>query len=421
MTHRPLHLFEGFGVELEYMIVDADSLAVRPIADEVLKAVAGKIVDNVDRPGGITWSNELALHVLELKGTKPLPKLSGWAEEFQKNVDHINEVLRPMKARLMPTAMHPWMNPHTEMKIWPHEYSAVYEAFNRIFDCRGHGWANLQSVHLNLPFANDEEFGKLHAAIRFLLPILPALTASSPIVEGHVTGYLDTRMEVYRKNSARIPSVAGAIIPEQAFTREEYEEKILKRMYADVAPHDPEGILQDEFLNARGAIARFSRGAIEIRVLDVQECPQVDLAVCSFLVEVLKLLLADPVRVYLMREYPTEQLHELLLLSIRDGGNAEIIDPEYASILGMKRTPGWCLELVWADLFERVARNLDREARHAIEIICEQGSLARRILEALGNTPTGDRIAQVYRRLCRCLKTGQMFVEEMAPESPHAA
>ena len=30
-----------------------------------------------------------------------------------------------------------------------------------------------QSTHLNLPFYDDEEFAKLHAAVRMILPILP--------------------------------------------------------------------------------------------------------------------------------------------------------------------------------------------------------------------------------------------------------
>ena len=81
---------------------------------------------------------------------------------------------QPVIARLLPTAMHPWMDPDRDLRLWPHEASAVYEAFNRIFSCRGHGWANLQSAHINLPFANDEEFGRLHAAIRAVLPIIPA-------------------------------------------------------------------------------------------------------------------------------------------------------------------------------------------------------------------------------------------------------
>jgi carboxylate-amine ligase len=421
MSRAPLHLFEGFGVELEYMIVDADTLNVKPIADEVLKAVAGKIVDNVDMPDGITWSNELALHVLELKATRPLPTLRGWGRKFQDNVQRVNEVLRPMNARLMPTGMHPWMIPDRETKIWPHAYNEVYEAFNRIFDCRGHGWSNLQSVHLNLPFANDEEFGKLHAAIRFILPILPALTASSPIVEGHVTGFIDTRMDFYRKNSARIPSIAGAIVPEQAFTRAEYEAKILSPMYADVAPHDPDGTLRDEFLNARGAIARFSRGSIEIRVLDVQECPQADFAVCCLIVEVLKYLLDDPASIRAMEEYPTDPLHHLLISCIRKGEDAEVSDPDYALILGLNPKRDWSLDEIWSELINQLTRNLDRPTIAALDTICRQGPLARRILAAVEPFSTRERIAPVYQRLCECLDSGQLFHQEPKHDPDDAA
>src|SRR5262249_20775901 len=190
MSGSPLHLCQGFGVELEYMIVDADSLHVLPVADRVLHSVAGEYVNDVER-GAITWSNELALHVIELKTTEPAPHLDGLCASFEESIGEINERLAPLKGRLMPTAMHPWMEPDREMRLWPHDYSPVYEAFNRIFDCRGHGWANLQSVHLNLPFANDKEFARLHAAVRLLLPLLPALAASSPVVEGRPTGFLD--------------------------------------------------------------------------------------------------------------------------------------------------------------------------------------------------------------------------------------
>src|SRR5439155_21189196 len=83
MSRRGLHLFEGYGVELEYMIVDAETLNVRPICDELLKGAAGKVVDSVDMPGGVTWSNELVLHVVELKATQPLARLEGAAAGFQ--------------------------------------------------------------------------------------------------------------------------------------------------------------------------------------------------------------------------------------------------------------------------------------------------------------------------------------------------
>src|ERR1051326_2102489 len=105
----PLHLFEGFGVELDYMIVDADTLNVLPVADEVLRSVAGEYVNDVER-GDISWSNELALHVLELKTTEPVLAFDGLAAKFQENVREINARLAPLGGWLMPSAMHPWMD-----------------------------------------------------------------------------------------------------------------------------------------------------------------------------------------------------------------------------------------------------------------------------------------------------------------------
>jgi len=57
--------------------------------------------------------------------------------------------------------------------------------------------------------------------------------------------------------------------------------EILAPLYAEMHPLDPEGILCHEWLNSRGAIARFDRNAVEIRLVDVQECPLADLAIES--------------------------------------------------------------------------------------------------------------------------------------------
>ena len=243
-TRSRLRLFAGIGVEMEYMIVDARTLSVRPISDELIRSVAREYVSDIDR-GPISWSNELVLHVIELKTNGPADSLTGLSSLFQDNVSEINRILEPFSACLMPTAMHPWMDPHTETRLWPHEYSPVYEAYNKIFGCQGHGWANLQSTHLNLPFSSDEEFARLHAAIRLVLPILPALAASSPIMDGQQAPWLDQRLAVYRTNSAKIPSLTGLVIPEAVFSQAAYEAEIFEPMYRDIAPFDSDGVLQD--------------------------------------------------------------------------------------------------------------------------------------------------------------------------------
>jgi len=298
---QPLHIFGGCGVELEYMIVDADSLDVKPLSDEVLKAVTGAYQEEYNKPG-VCWSNELPLHVIELKTGQPTADLASFINYFQHDVDRINTILQELGARLMPGGTHPWMDPFRETRLWPHHHSAIYLAYNNIFDCRGHGWSNLQSAHLNLPFAGDAEFGRLHAAIRVLLPILPALAASTPIVDGRRQDYLDYRMAVYRTNSQQIPSLTGQVIPESVFSKADYEAQILRPMFQAIKPHDPQQVLQHEWLNARGAIARFDRSAIEIRILDMQECPLADLAIATLIIHTLQALVdglwIDPAHLY---------------------------------------------------------------------------------------------------------------------------
>ncbi len=395
-----LRLFQAFGVELEYMIVDASTLAVLPITDRVLAEVAGRIESEVER-GPLSWSNELVLHVLELKTNGPAPSLDGLAALFQEHVGAINAILAPMGGRLMPTAMHPTMDPDKEMRLWPHVHSTVYDAFHRIFGCRGHGWSNLQSTHLNLPFSGDDEFGRLHAAIRLLLPLLPALAASSPLVEGRPSGALDSRLDAYRGNCARIPSVTGDVVPEPVFTRAAYETEILERMYRDIAPLDPEGVLQDEWLNARGAIARFDRDTIEIRVLDVQECPAADLAILDLAVATLRALCDE--RHATLREqqkWPVAPLAALLRATTHDADEARIDDLAYLRLFGLSAP---CSA---GEVWRRIQRALLPAAPAPLLHILEKGPLARRILRSM---EAGRPQAEIYRRLCDCLQEGRMF------------
>lgn len=409
-----LHLFGGAGVELEYMIVDADSLDVKPLTDEVLKAVNGSYNENYNKPG-VCWSNELALHVIELKTGEPTPLLVDFISLFQQDVGRINGILKDFKARLMPGGAHPWMNPFRETRLWPHHHSAIYEAYNKIFDCRGHGWSNLQSSHLNLPFAGDDEFGRLHAAIRVLLPILPALAASTPIVDGHRQDFLDYRMEVYRTNSSKIPSLTGEVIPEPVFTRADYETRILQRLYRDIKPYDPQTVLQEEWLNARGAIARFDRSAIEIRILDVQECPLADLAVASLIINTLKALVdglwSDPAE---LRQWRTAALADILFKTVKAAEKNRINNGDYLNIFGLQKRGEITAGDLWSHILQEINSRyqLDEVFLEPLHIITRQGTLASRIVRQLNNDLSRPALSRVYGRLCDCLAQGVMFTDE---------
>lgn len=174
------HLFDVYGVELEYMIVDQSTRKIRPIADQIFEETTGSFIADYEN-GNVAWSNELVSHVVEIKTNGPASTMKGLETDFHLNVLKINSILEKHNAVLMPGGAHPTVDPLTETQIWPHEHNEVYELYNRVFNCKGHGWSNLQSTHINLPFTGDEEFKRLHAAIRVLLPLIPALSASTPL------------------------------------------------------------------------------------------------------------------------------------------------------------------------------------------------------------------------------------------------
>lgn len=403
-------LFAVYGVEMEYMIVDRESLDVRPVADLLLQQEAGSedFVQDLER-GAFGWSNELVSHVVEFKTNGPVPGLSGLSRGFAEEVRQANTRLGPHGAMLLGTGAHPWMDPDRETRLWPHGDREIYQQYDRIFGCRGHGWSNLQSVHLNLPFAGDEQFGRLHAAVRLVLPLIPALTASTPVLDGRVTGYLDTRLETYRHNQDRVPSIAGRVIPERVWTEADYRLRIFDRIRQDIEPHDPDHVLRTVFLNSRGAIARFDRGAIEIRVIDIQECPAADLAALDLVVALLKALVEERCAPLAEQQaWPEDLLADIFLAVIRDAEATPVADPEFLRMFGL-RGRRMSAGRAWRELARDLAPGLDPASRRPLSLILDSGPLARRILGALGSNPGRPALARVWRELASCLADNRSY------------
>jgi gamma-glutamyl:cysteine ligase YbdK (ATP-grasp superfamily) len=414
MMQQPprIHLFQGYGIELEYMLVDCDTLKVKPITDELIKHETGVYQSDFEN-GIVTWSNELVLHVVELKSTRPESNFNGLENAFAENVRRINAILASSNTMLMPTAAHPFMDPQTETRIWPHENNEVYDIYNKIFNCRGHGWSNLQSTHLNLPFYDDEEFAKLHAAVRLVLPLLPALCASSPILDGKLTGMLDTRLKYYKTNQSRIPSITGKVIPEAVFSKRNYLNTIYEKIKSDIAQYDPESVLNPIWVNSRGAIPRFDRGSIEIRIMDIQECPSADMAILALVIETIKGLVNEKfIDFDSQMKWKTDFLAQLLDKTSEKAQAVVIDDQAYLNVFGFQGPKATVVEL-WRHITERHIRSGNvavSTGRREIDVILQQGTLSQRIVTAVGPDPSTEKIMSVYRRLCDCLSQNKMFL-----------
>jgi gamma-glutamyl:cysteine ligase YbdK (ATP-grasp superfamily) len=400
-------IFSVLGIEIEYMLVDTETLNVQPISDEIIQALAGGQLTNEVSLGDIAVSNELVMHVLELKNNGPKPFEAPFTDQFQHALNTMQPILAKHRVQLMPSGAHPWMDPLQETKRWPHGNHDIYRQFDRIFDCQGHGWSNLQSMHVNLPFANDEEFNQLHNAIRLLLPLLPSLAASTPFLDGQYTGMVDARLDFYEKNQQRIPSICGGVIPDFVSTKAEYHNTILKPMYQDISAFDPDGILQHEWLNSRGAIAKFGYQAIEIRILDSQEYVQGDIAIAKAIFAILKHWHQQS-HYYLDNPCDTQRLKALYDQTRMQGFDVVIDDQELTKQWQLTQSAKSCRQ-VWSQLIERVSSHLDQPSQLALEYILSQGNLSERLLRACGQDHSKANLSRVYRQLGHCLLTNQPF------------
>jgi len=399
-------IFSVLGLEIEYMLVDSDTLAVQPVSDVILSELAGEQVSDVEL-GDIAISNELVMHVLEFKNNGPKPVTAPVANQFQQAILQLQPLLQQHHLQLLPTGAHPWMDPITETKRWPHGCREIYQQYDSIFNCCGHGWANLQSMHVNMPFANDDEFSQLHNTIRLILPLLPALAASTPFLGGKTTDLLDSRLYFYDKNQQRIPSITGDVIPEFIQSEAEYQDKILRPMYRDISPLDPKGLLQYEWLNSRGAIPKFDYNAVEIRILDSQECVNADIAIAHAIHAILKSW-HDKSRMHLERPCETGRLKAIYERTIKDGMKVQIDDSE---VLAQWQLPkrNMTTRDAWSLLIERVSPDLNAVTQRALEHILREGNLSERILRACRNEYNRATLTRVYRHLGDCLLTNQQL------------
>ena len=392
-------LFEVAGMELEYPIVDRD-LNVVSLVEPAFRLLAGRGVSDVDL-GSVGFSNEIADHVFEAKTTEPVKSLAEADAALWEGIQRFSAVLRDeFDARLMPTGMHPWLDPR-RAKLWTRSGLRIYTAYARLFNVRTHGWMNVHAAHLNLPFGTERETVAMHTAASLLIPYLPALAASSPMHDGELQPSADARMAFILEHQARIRESCGWIVPEYVESFAGYRKNILRPMYAalDRLPHPDTRVIRHEFFNTRGAILRFSRRAMEVRVLDTQECVKMDVAVAVFVRAALKSLTSRILagRVDLP---PHDLLVEDFRATIRHGSGAVVAAPHFD--LDRDETGRTDVRAVLRALLEGARKEVRADEEKYLDLaarVIETGSLSERIRAAL--LPFGDAADEEFTEVAR--------------------
>jgi len=344
-----------------------ENLHPLPIVDKVIKSLYGRVVNYV-RLSKFTIGKELQSHVAEFKANTPFHSPKAFEETMHEAVVRVSDFLeKRYGARLLGSGMHPFIR-LDDVKVWSHRDRQLYMALSRVFNLAQHGWLNIQSFQLNLPYSDERRAVTLHNALANILPYIPAVSASSPIYESKIGEFVDNRLHFYRINQKEIPSIAGDIVPEYVNSFEEYEKVTIERYSQDLMRvNAPKCILYKEWLNSRGAVFRFDRKAIEIRIMDEQECIKSDVALSCFIRASLRGLIREN-----EKHLPHSLLAEDLRAVIKDGLNAKVRHPKGPTARDVCR------------YFHKIAEeNASQEEKRYLRIVkkrIENGNLSNLIL-----------------------------------------
>lgn len=367
------------GTEHEYSL-NGPGFVPLPESDRILTGVSGS-ADGEARLGRSIICKELQKAVLEFAPDHPAESLPAIESSVQ---DGIREFCRRFGERytLLGLGMHPTLR-LGEARVWDHGEREYYEAYDRLFGIRQHGWLNIQALQVNIEYANEAGLVFMHNRIRCLIPFLVAVSAASPFVEGKLPGPADNRLLYYRENQAQVPAICNGIVPDPISSVRDYRTR-LSAIYAELTARGAPALCE-EWVASAGVIVRFSRPCVEIKVPDEQECVRSDMALAAFVRALLR-----------ARSLPLEE-----------DRNALLAMTEEAIRGGTARLGG---EL--AVLYRHAWKAADREERRYLPLIrerIEDGSLgevlAGRFREA------GD-LQGIMQDLAACLKENRPYRQQ---------
>jgi len=365
------------GTEHEFSINDLQ-FCPAPASDTIIRSICGSFDDEISF-GDVKLGKELQKTVIEFVPRSPSETIAGLENQLVSGLAKFNHIFRNRYA-LLGLGMHPTLT-LDQTAVWDHGEGEYYTVYDRLFSIRQHGWLNIQALQVNLSYAAEKDLLLLYNRTRQLLPYLVAVTASSPLVEGKLTGTMDNRLLFYRANQEKIPQICNGIVPEELSSIHDYE-RSQEAIYTELRARDA-GILCEEWLNSAGMIIRFSRRCLEIKALDEQECIRSDMAVCAFTRSLLRCRKLD---------LPSDRDTLLALLedAIRDG--TKTLRPD--------------LERLYALAWDHATAD-ERQYLPFIRERIAHGSLAELIRDRM---EAGSAPGSLLPELSACLSTNRPFL-----------
>jgi len=338
---------------------------------------------------------------MEVKPNAPFKSPENFEETMHDAVLTITDFLeRKYNAHLLGTGMHPLLRLE-ETGVWSHRHRQIYQAYSKVFNLNQHGWLNIQSFQLNIPYSSEERALLMHNTLAEICAYLPAVSASSPIYESKLGQRVDNRLHFYMMNQKEIPSVTGDVIPGYVFSFKQYRKEIIERYSLDLAKAGAqECLLYKDWVNSRGLIFRFDRKAIEIRIMDEQECVKSDVALSCFVRAVLKGLVKEEAELL-----PHKSLVRDFNSVIMNGLKAKVLHPHGKTA---REVCNYFLKIAWDNASEEEKKYLP-----IIQKRVEYGNLSEiireRVQKKAQKTDFKEAVINVYSSLVKSLRINQPY------------
>ena len=171
------------GVEIELQLVDEKNLNLKNIASKVLADVDKKFLDNV--------KCELIESMIEIN-TNICSTIEDVEKDIVKILSHIEEILKNYKTDINCSSLHPFAIGKNQIITDNPRYKRIMKDLQIV----GKRFIT-QGLHVHIGISSAEKAIRVNNALRIYLPLLLALSTSSPFYEGEDTGLYSYRTKLF--------------------------------------------------------------------------------------------------------------------------------------------------------------------------------------------------------------------------------
>ena len=171
------------GVEIELQLVDKKTLDLKNISSKVLADVDKKFSDKI--------KCELVESMIEIN-TGICSDIDEVEKDIKQTLNHLEEILTNHSAGFSCTSLHPFAKGKNQIVSDNPRYKRIMKELQIV----GKNFIS-QGLHVHIGIDDREKAMQVNNALRIYLPLLLALSTSSPFFEGEDTGLHSYRTKLF--------------------------------------------------------------------------------------------------------------------------------------------------------------------------------------------------------------------------------